>query len=204
MRENKLVKLIFQKKLLPLILSLVIVLMVATGFMFANKKVHITVDGATLDVSTLHNTPEAVLLQAGIKLDAKDEYRLSTAKLKDGTVISVQRAVPVTVVFQGKTEVLKTAKLTVGELAESLGAKIETSKLIPAGETKIAADLHIQVITLTQQTVEREVAEPFTIIRQPDSTMSKGEEKVLEAGQDGKKTITVQLNFADGVQVSAQ
>ncbi|MBP2626301.1 MAG: hypothetical protein H6Q68_1012 [Firmicutes bacterium] len=204
MRNNELYKLIFRKKLLPLILAIFIVLLVATGFMFANKKVHITADGATVIVSTLHNKPEDVLAQAGIKLGSMDEYRLSTTKLVDGTVISVQRAVPVTVTYQGKTQVLTTGKLTVGELAESLGVATVGSKLIPNGQTKIEPDMHIQVIMLTDQVVEREVAEPFRIIRRPDSTLEKGVEKVVEEGQDGIKTIMVRLNFADGVEVSAE
>lgn len=204
MGTNDIKTLLTRKKMLPLILVLVVVLLMATGFMFANKKVHIVADGATMDLSTLHSTPEDVLVQAGIKLNANDEFRLSTAKLVDGTVVSVHRAVPVTVTYQGKTEVLMTAKPTVHELAESLGAKAAASKLIPAGESTIAPDMHIQVITLTQSIVEREEAAPFTVIRQPDATMQKGEEKVLEEGQDGKKKITVRLNFADGVEVSAE
>lgn len=204
MRESDLKTLLFRKKLLPLTLALVIVLLVATGFMFANKKVKIVADGATLDLSTLHSTPEDVLVQAGVKLDSKDEYRLSTTKLKDGTVISVHRAVPVTVTYQGKTEVLMTAKLTVGELAESLGAKLESSKLIPAEDNKVKPDMHIQVITLTEKIVEREEAAPFDIVRQPDSTLQKGVEKVIEEGENGTKTVTVKLTFADGVEVGAQ
>ncbi|MBC8014798.1 MAG: G5 domain-containing protein [Sporomusaceae bacterium] len=204
MRESDLKTLLFRKKLLPLTLALVIVLLVATGFMFANKKVKIVADGATLDFSTLHSTPEDVLVQAGVKLNSKDEYRLSTTKLMDGSVISVHRAVPVTVTYQGKTEVLMTAKLTVGELAESLGAKLESSKLIPAEDSQVKPDMHIQVITLTEKIVEREESARFEVVRQPDSTLQKGVEKVVEEGQDGTKTVTVKLNFADGVEIGAQ
>lgn len=204
MRNNELKKLIFRKEFLPLILALVIVFLVATGFMFANKKVQIAADGATMIVSTLHNKPEDVLVQAGIKLGSMDEYHLSTTKLVDGTVITVHRAVPVTVAYQGKTQVITTGKVTVGELAESLGATLASSKLVPSGETPIQPDMHIQVITLTEQVVEREVVEPFGIIRNPDSTMRKGVEKVVEEGQNGIKKITVRLSLADGVEVSAQ
>lgn len=204
MRNNELKKLIFRKKLLPLILAIFTILLVATGFMFANKKVHIAADGTTVIVSTLHNKPEDVLVQAGIKLGSMDEYRLSTTKLVDGTVISVQRAVPVTVTYQGKNQTVVTGKFTVGELVESLGASTVNSKLIPSGQTKIEPDMHIQVITLAEQVVERQVAEPFSVIRRPDYTLEKGVEKVIEEGQNGSKTITVRLNFADGVEVSAQ
>ena len=204
MRIDQLKTLIVRNKLLPLLLALVVAFLVGTGFVYANKNVHIDADGATVNVSTLHNKPEDVLVQAGIKLGPMDEYNLSTTKLVDGTVITVHRAVPVIVAYQGKTQVLVTGKLTVAELAESLGAKTENTKLIPSGETKIVPNMNIQVITLTEQVAERDVAIPFSIVRQPDSTMGKGDEKVMEAGQDGIKKITVRLNYADGVEVSAQ
>lgn len=204
MSKNELKLLIFRKQLLPLILALVIVLLVASGFMFANKKVFIAADGSTLVISTLHSKPEDVLVQAGIKLESQDEYRLSTTKLTDGTVISVHRAIPVTVAYQGKSEVIVTSKVNVGELAESLGIKIENSKLVPSEQTKLEPNMHIKVIALTDKQVEREVVEQFTVIRQPDASLEKGVEKVVEEGQDGTKVIVVRLNFADGVEVSAQ
>lgn len=204
MSKNEVKKVIFRKKLLPLILALVIVLLVGTGFVFANKKVQVAVDGSTLVISTLHSKPEDVLVQAGIKLDSKDEYRLSTPKLVDGTVISVQRAVPVTVAYQGKTEVVVTGKLTVEELAASLGAEPGKVKLTPEGKTKIAPDMHIQVVTLTEKVMEREVVERTTTIHQPDSTLEKGVERIVEEGQDGSKLITVNVTFADGVEVDAK
>ena len=204
MRNNELKTLIFREKLLPLILALVIILMVATGFMFANKKVQIAIDGTTMVISTLHNKPEDVLVQAGIALDPKDEYRLSTPKLIEGSVISVKRAVPVTVMYQGTTQVVVTGKLTVGELAESMGLKTGNSKLIPNEQTKIEPEMHIQVVTLTEKIVERDVPEAFTVIHRPDSTLEKGVERIVEEGQDGIKTITVRLNFADGEEVGAQ
>ena len=204
MSRNELEKVIFRKKLLPLILALVIVLLVATGFVFANKKVQIAADGSTLVISTLHNKPEDVLVQAGIKLGSKDEYRLSTAKLVDGTVISVQRAVPVMVTYQGKTEAMITGKLTVEELSASLGAQPGKVRLIPEGNTKIEPDMHIQVVTLTEKVMEREVVERATTVRQPDATLEKGVEKVVEEGQDGSKLITANVTFADGVEISAK
>ncbi|WP_378951244.1 3D domain-containing protein [Pelosinus sp. sgz500959] len=204
MGKNELKKLFFRKKLLPLILVLVVVLLLATGFMFANKKVHIAVDDSTMVISTLHSKPEDVLVQAGVKLGPKDEYRLSTAKLVNDTVISVQRAVPVTIAYQGKTEVVLTAKRTVGELAESLGVNKPDLKLIPSEQAKVEPNMHIQVVTLTEKVVESQVPERFTIIHQPDSTLEKGVERIVAEGEDGTKKVTSRLQFADGVEVSAQ
>lgn len=197
-------KVFFRQKMLPLFLSLFTILLVATGFMFANKQVHIAVDGTTIMVNTLHSKPQEVLVQAGINLGAQDEYRLSTEKLINGSTISVYRAVPVTFTYQGKTEVLMTGKPTVSELAESLGLGKENTKLVPDGQTKVEANMYVQAISLTEKDVEHDVVERFTVIRQPDSTLEKGVEKVMEEGQDGIKTVVAKIHYADGVEVSAE
>lgn len=204
MGKSELKKLVFGKKLLPLILVLVVVLLLATGFMFANKKVHIAVDDSTLVISTLHSKPEDILVQAGVKLGSKDEYRLSTAKLTNGTVISVQRAVPVTIAYQGKSEIVLTAKRTVGEFAESMGMNRPDIKVVPNAQAAVEPNMHVQFVTLTEKIVENEVPEKFTIIRNPDATLEKGVERVVEEGQDGTKKVTLRLQFADGVEVGAQ
>ncbi len=187
-----------------LIVALVIACILATGFVWAHKKVHIIADGADITVSTLSSRPEAVLEQAGIVLAPKDEYRLSTPKLQNGTTIEVFRAVPVTVAYQGSSRTIVTGKPTVGELAASLGLIKENIKLVPGGETRIQAGMNIQAITLSDKVIERETSEPFTLIRQPDATMEKGTEEVVEEGQDGIKVSTVKLHFADNNQVAEE
>jgi uncharacterized protein YabE (DUF348 family) len=204
MRQIDLKKINFRPKMLPLILALFTVLLVATGFMYANKKVQIAVDGTTKTIRTLHSKPEEVLVQAGINLGTKDEYRLSTETLTDGSVISVYRAVPITVTYQGKTEEIVTAKPTVEEVAESLGWKKENTKLVPEGQTKVAAEMEIEGITLTEETVERDEDVPFTVVRQPDSSLEKGVERTVEEGENGIKTITMHICYEDGNEVSSE
>jgi len=204
MQSNKLKNTIFRQKMLPIILALVLVLLMATGFMFANKKVHISFDGTMMDISTLHSKPEEILGQAGVQLGLKDEYHLSTSKVVEGSTIFVDRAVPVNMTYQGKNQAVMTAKKTVGEFVDSLGLKRADLKLIPSEQTKIEPNMNIQVITVTEKDVERQEVEPFTVIHQPDATLEKGVDIVVEEGQDGSKLVTFKVNFSDGVEVSAQ
>lgn len=187
-----------------LIVTLVIACILATGFVWAHKKVHIITDGADMTVSTLSSKPEAVLEQAGVILAPQDEYRLSTAKLQNGTTIEVFRAVPVTVTYQGNSQTIVTGKPTVGELAASLDLMKENIQLVPGKETRLQAGMNIQAITLSEKIIERESSEPFTLIRQPDSAMEKGHEELVQEGQDGIKVSTVKLHFADNSQVAEE
>lgn len=192
-----------ERKML-LIISLVVIALLATGFVWAHKKIDITVDGRTTTITTLQGKPETVLAQAGVVLAANDEYRLSTPKLQNGTTIEVFRAVPVNITYQGKVETMVTGKPTVGELAASLGILKEDIKLIPDEKTRIQSGMSIQAITISEKVIERQIEEPFPIVRQPDATMEKGAEEVAEEGQNGVKVQAVKLHFADGSQVSEE
>lgn len=192
-----------ERKML-IIVALVVTALLATGFVWAHKKINITVDGTTTTITTLQGKPEAILVQAGVVLAAKDEYRLSTPNLQNGTTIEVFRAVPVNITYQGKVETMVTGKPTVGELAASLGILNQNIKLIPDENTKIQAGMNIQAIAISEKIVERQQDEPFSIVRQPDSTMEKGVEEIIEEGQNGVKVVAVKLHFADSSQVSEE
>lgn len=193
-----------RKRTIGIIAGLVLASFVATGFVWAHKKINIVADGRSLSVSTLYSKPEDVLAQAGVTMGPRDEYRLSTTKLANGTTIAVYRAVPVTVTYQGKTDAVITAKPTVGEFAETLGLAKPGIKLNPPPETPVAPGLDIKAIALTESMTEKEVPIPHPVIRQPDATMEKGDEEVAQYGQDGTKIATIKLFFEDGQQVNSQ
>jgi 3D (Asp-Asp-Asp) domain-containing protein len=189
---------------MALLVILAIVLVMATGFMWAHKKVQIVADDVNIAVSTLYSNPEDVLAQAGVILGANDEYRLSTATLVNGTTIALYRAVPVTVTYQGKDETLLTGKPTVGELAASLGMLQPNITLVPDEQTRIQSGMHIKATILSEKLVDNEAVEPYPVIHQPDSTLEKGVEEVREEGRDGTKIVTTRLRFADGIQVATE
>lgn len=192
------------KKRWILIAALVILSVVVTGFVWAHKKVQIVVDGKQLDIRTLHSKPEDVLVQAGITMSDRDEYRLSTAKLTSGSVIAVYRAVPVKMTYQGKTETVITAKQTVGEVVTALGITQPNVKLVPAGNTAVTADMQIKAIVIKEKVVEQEMPVLYSVIRQPDPTMEKGDERVVEDGNDGIKIAKIKLIYEDGIQTTSE
>lgn len=197
-------QMVMGRRKILLITALVFTFLLVTGFAWAHKNVNIVVDGSNISVSTLYSKPEAVLKQAGVVLADNDEYRLSTAKLQNGTTIEVFRAVPVTITYQGREQTIVTGKPTVGELAQSLGLLKPNIQLVPGEATRIQAGLNIKAIIMTEKLVERQQEEPFQIIRQPSATMEKGVEEVAEEGQNGIKTVTIKLHFEDDNQVSEE
>lgn len=183
---------------------LILMLVLVTGFVWGQKSVQIIADGKKLTVSTLTGNPEKILTQAGIQLKEKDEYRLSTQKVKDNTVITVYRAVPVTITYQGKKSEMITGKPTVGELLTEIGLTGEALRVEPNRDTKITADVNIKVVAIAENIIEREEEEHFQIVRQPDPTMEQGNEQIVEYGANGTKTVKIKEHFDDGVKVSEE
>ena len=186
------------------IAALLVLSLVVTGFVWAQKKVDVVVDGKNLAIRTLYSKPTDVLKQAGVTMDSRDEYRMSTDRMTSGTVITVYRAVPVAVSYQGKTETVVMGKPTVGEVAVALGITNPNVKLIPGADTAVTANMQIKAVTITQQVVDQEIPIVHPVIRQPDNTMEKGEEHVAEYGEDGRRAAKVKLTYEDGVQTASE
>jgi 3D (Asp-Asp-Asp) domain-containing protein len=58
--------------------------------------------------------------------------------------------------------------------------------------------MNIRLLTLSDKIAEKELPIPFPIVRQPDATMEKGMEAVVEPGVPGKKLATVRQMFEEG------
>lgn len=195
-------KILTKKMLVCLVLG--VMLVTITGFVWEQKDIQVVVDGKIISVSTLKNDPKKILAQAGIEMAEKDEYRLSTEKVKDKTMITVYRAVPVSVTYKGVDQQITTGKPTVGEVLEELGIPDSGTSVTPNRNTKIAKDINIKVVNVAEKISERTVEEPFQIIRQPDSRMEVGQEEVAASGEAGSKVIKVKEHFEDGVKVSEE
>jgi len=192
----------FGKRKVMVIMALVIVSLVVTGFVWAQKRVNILVDGQNISIKTLHNTPEEILAQANINLGSNDEYRVSTPNVVSGTTIEVYRAVPVVVKTKDKTEKIITGKPTVGELAASLGYSRETSRLSPSDDTRITPMMDIQIIALTEKVVTEKMPIQPEVVHQPDNSVEKGIEETIQDGSEGLKEASVKITLEDGEEVA--
>lgn len=186
------------------VLALVITSLVVTGFVWAHKTVQIDADGKTISVRTVSSSPEEILTQAQIYLGNKDEYRLSTTKLVNGTTITVYRAIPVTVTYQEKTQVIMTGKPNVGELVASMGFTEQNSKVSPDRKANLTPMMTINVIGVTEKLEVKKVPAPPPVIRQPDPNLEKDVEEIVEEGREGVIEATVKTRYEDGKEVGSE
>lgn len=170
---------------------LTITTLVVSGFVWANSKIVIRVDGKTLIVGASSAGPQEVLSSAGISLGAKDEFRVVLNEPGKNSEIEVFRAIPLTIVSGTKVDFAISGKPTVGEVAESMGYSARAFKTVPDAATRPTPNMQIRLLTLSEKVVEKELAIPFPIIHQPDAMLEKGMEKVIEPGVPGVKLATV-------------
>ncbi len=132
-----------REKRIVLCIALVLGMLFTTGFT-NNRNVKIDVDGQTIELNTRYTSPELILDQAGIKMHQKDEYHLDKENNRVER-ITVYRAVPVTVEYQGKKQEIYTSRPTVGDLLSDLGYVGNAYEADLDATTKIQSNINIKV-----------------------------------------------------------
>ncbi len=174
--------------------------LIVSGFVWANSKIVIVVDGKNINTSALAPDPKDVLTAAGVVLGSRDEFRVVSNEPGKSSVIEVFRAIPLTLVMGTKVDFVLSGKPTVGEVAESAGYNARSFKTVPDAATRTTPNMQIRILTLSDKTVDKELPIPYPIIHQPDSMMEKGMEAVVEEGVAGTKLATVRQVFDGNVE----
>lgn len=119
--------------------------MILTAGFISVKRITITVDGRSQEITTTATRVDRILHEAGIHLDDKDEFHLSTPKLTDHTEIRVCRAVMITLLVDGRERTLKTAKATVGDLMKDLGYTADVYQASPGTDAPIVKGMTLRL-----------------------------------------------------------
>lgn len=175
-----------------------------TGFTTANKNITVVADGNTKVVNTVYDNPKAILKQAGVSLKDSDEYIVSTDKVTDNSVITVNRSVPVTVEVNGKAQTVNTAKKTVGELLTSMNLDGDKYYTQEDKNTELQANSTIKVLNVSSRLVLKDEVQPYQVIKEPDSTLIRGNEEVDQEGRNGLNRLLVREKYHNGIKVGEE
>lgn len=185
-------------------LTLIAVMSIVAGFSKINKNVRVIADGKTTVIDTMHHDPAKIISQAGVKISDTDKYSMSTRDVKDGTTITIQRAVPVVIKVEDNTKRIKTAETNVQALLKKMGYDALDFYISPNEETSIIPNMLIRLEPLTNKMVFREENAPFETVYQDDSSLPAGETKVIQQGIDGVDQFTVKEYYNGGKKVDEQ
>lgn len=187
-----------------LVTSLVVA---ATVYLSEMRTVTIYYDGQLLEVVTSCNTVAEVLRQAEIELETSDyiNCELTDCVTEVGT-IEILRPVTFTVELEGEEMVLTTFSQTVSEALRENGIELTAQDFLTGAtlDAQVKDGLSFQVVRVDSSYELKEESVPFTVEQIPTDKMYKGESKVIREGVPGKRVLTYQLCWEDGVLVSRE
>ncbi len=189
---------------LYLLLAVLVTSLVATGYVWAQKTVTITVDDAVYNIKTTKSYVRDCLKQAGIELGPQDAVNLALdEKLTKGAKIEVYRGGPVTIKADGKTIAVVMAKATVEDAVKGAGIVLgDLDRTVPDRATGFKPGMEIRVIRVTEKIEYRESPIAYPVEKRADDTLEKGLAHVVQAGHNGMKREKVRVRYEDGQPIN--
>lgn len=166
------------------------------------------IDGATRQkIITPYQTAERIAQDAGISLNPEDTTKLERSDdlVGDGAglQLNIDRATPIVLDLYGKRTDIRTQAETVGDMLKEKKIDLgESGRASVALDTPIAKGLEVRVWREGTQTVTVDEDVAFETEQVKDADREVGYKAVQTAGQNGKRTVTYQVNIQNGVEVS--
>lgn len=166
------------------------------------------VDGnKRLKVTTAEQTPALIAKAAGIEVFEEDKTTLSNSDnmAVDGAnmVMKIDRASMVNFVLYGKESVIRTHAKTVGELLKEKNIEPKKDDTLSVDRSaKIIPGMKIELWRNGKQTITAEEDVKFEVEKVQDANRDSGYREVKQAGENGKKNVTYEIEMKNGVEVS--
>lgn len=182
----------------------VICIVMAYAYGQASKTIQLVIDGKAKSVETRASAVNSLLDEQSIDLAPQDEISASPdSKLHDGDQIVIDRAVPITVMVDGKSQRHYTTVDTVKSAISELGVSVsEHDKVYPSLVTGITPDLKVRIVRVNKQTVKQSDAIPYSVVKTADPTLLVGKTKTVQAGSSGKVVHQFEKVYQDGKFIS--
>ena len=166
------------------------------------------VDGnKRLKITTAEQTPALIAKAAGIEVFEEDKTTLSNSDnmAVDGAnmVMKIDRASMVNFVLYGKESVIRTHAKTVGELLKEKNIDPKKDDTLSVDRSaKIISGMKIELWRNGKQTITAEEDVKFEVEKVQDANRDSGYREVKQAGVNGKKNVTYEIEMKNGVEVS--
>ena len=168
---------------------------------FAQTKYVITDGDQVIVCMSSSSDPHVVIEQAGLKLGEDDTF---TTQRADGvSQIHINRVQMIYVRQGEEMTVVGSYGGSVADVLASLGITLgehDELSCSPAAET--FDGMNIRIVHREIETITYEETLPRETVTYEDSSMTPGEEKVLNEGADGLCRFTAEVVYEDGVEVS--
>ncbi len=171
-------------------------------------------DGSKKTVTyTAQPTPEAIVEAAGVQVFPEDRLKTAGATsmdardlLRDGIVaekVVIDRATLANLNLYGTPIEVRTHAETVGELLAEKNVKLnEGDTLQPEPSTVLTPNTQVFVTRVGTQIATDDQKIPAPVETREDPALPAGTQRVQQAGSDGRKIVTYELELRNGVEAS--
>jgi uncharacterized protein YabE (DUF348 family) len=184
---------------------ILILMMMGTAILyFANYKwVTVYVDGKTYQCVTLAKGVEEVLEEIGLGLRAED-YVVppKSEKLKRWTAIAVVKAQPFTINHDGSSTEVWSVGAKVADVLLDAGLQWqEPDQIIPPLESAAAGNREIALVRVSSELTHKMVTLPYSVLKVANDSLYRGQERLVQSGQDGQQVQVIQTVYHDNQAV---
>lgn len=165
-------------------------------------------ESSTLTVKTSATTVAEVIERAQITLDSADrvEPSLETAVIGNNFYINIYRAHPAIVIDGSQRQYVMTASYDPKQVARDAGFTVYDGDEVELESNTSFLEAGVaSVYRLTRnggRTITTETSLPYTTETRNDYTLKKGETRLEQPGEDGRKVTVYEVQFENGVEVS--
>ena len=158
-------------------------------------------------VMSPHQTADQIAEQAGVTLQKEDtaEIALNTNMVSEGAGVrlTIDRALPITLILYGEKMTVYTQTTTVAELLKEKEIMLAANDTVsvPLG-TAITKDMTVEIWRNGIQTIAVDEDIEFPIEQQKDASRPVGFREITTPGEKGQKKVTYEINRQNGQEVA--
>lgn len=196
--KDKRTKIIIGSMLITIIATL-------TVFMgFIRKNITVVVDGKPTKLVTYQKTFDSALEKAGINIAVKDKIDKSlNSKITANDVITINRAVNIKVLVDNKELNVKSAEKDIALMLTTEKIVLSpTDKISPSVKTKLSKGMDVTITRVKVKTLKQTKPIDFKTVIKDDSDTLKFQRKVVQDGTKGEKSITLNVTYENGKEVT--
>ncbi|MDD4334742.1 MAG: ubiquitin-like domain-containing protein, partial [Desulfotomaculaceae bacterium] len=185
--------------------TMVVLFVFAVG-VWAEKSVVIIDDGKEHAVRTYASTVGSVLAAKDIVLLNNDEVTPSLdSALVSGMVITVDRAVDVSISVDGQILPVRTQCRVVGDLLDEAAiVPGPEDQVSPARDAAVTAGMNVVVARVVTKTEAKETVINFETKQKYTVNLPQGTTRIAEEGRNGTAQQTWLVKYKDGIEIARQ
>ncbi len=164
------------------------------------RKLTVTVDGQTKEYWTTATTVDSALTDLGIRAEGAVLSASRSQPLgRGGLTLAVTTPKKVVFVADGKKRTVTTTGTTVFGMLAELGVVKKVDDIVtPAMPTALDDDMLVVLKRVTIKKVRSTESVAYPVTKVKDSSLYKGQTKVVTPGKKGTKTVVRQKTWVDG------